>query len=870
MNLTQIQTALNTLFHEKGERIVFWHDGDREFEDSLPSIELDGIKTVRMDTVAPLELKIDIESGDPETRWLLYAPFHEPDPEDDWLLDIRMYSESFQADKASIIFNELNLAHQSVRPYLKTRTLFFNNKERLNRLRKWVKPEDREDDIDLKMLAVVVRADQPDFFSVLLKLFESYCNGGELNLTEPSVRWAEIEKLELAPSFWNFAARMFGYVNEDNPKISDFLIRLFVTDFANQLKSDPPAALAHFVIQNQDYAMNATVFPAQWRSNLHHFRNYNRISNHIGEKLKIKDLLIACPVEDLADVMTFEAAERRIISGLRDRIIKGADTGDSVRNLIKIRLDGYWATAVMDTSGKANQYRTVYAALEAALQLFDLRTEYGDGFSFQSAEAMFKAYSGALFRFDQLYRRFSELSDDVETAGWDILKKLRRTVEDCYSGWFMDRIALTWGEFLDGGGFLTQWKLPGIVNQFDFFNRYVQPSLNEPGRSRIFVVISDGFRYEAAEELMRTINGKQRLKAEIQPMLSVLPSDTATGMAALLPHKKLTFNEKSGVVLVDGKPSGSLEQRSKILSGHHGIAIKDDALTAMSRDQGREFVKPHRIIYVYNDRVDSTGDKAGSEDQTFGAVRKAIDDLAALVNYIINNLNGTRVVITADHGFVYQDTPPAPMDKSVFDKTGKDVVKDHKRFVLGRGLEKSKNTFWADTAVTAKCSGMNVLTPKGTNRFNFMGGAKYYHGGPLLQEIVVPVLTVSELKGKRLEETAIRQVGVAMVGTYKKVVTNIPRFEFIQTDAVSDRLKPRSLKISIRDGNELISDEKLLTFDSESQSLDDRKKDVRLTLKSGQTIDNNREYYLVLRNADDDTEYDRISLVIDITFANDF
>ncbi|WP_281175467.1 hypothetical protein [Desulfobacter vibrioformis] len=41
----------------------------------------------------------------------------------------------------------------------------------------------------------------------------------------------------------------------------------------------------------------------------------------------------------------------------------------------------------------------------------------------------------------------------------------------------------------------------------------------------------------------------------------------------------------------------------------------------------------------------------------------------------------------------------------------------------------------------------------------------------------------------------------------KKIVTNIPRFEFIQTDAVSNRMKPRTLKISLRDGNELISSE---------------------------------------------------------------
>ncbi len=252
-------------------------------------------------------------------------------------------------------------------------------------------------------------------------------------------------------------------------------------------------------------------------------------------------------------------------------------------------------------------------------------------------------------------------------------------------------------------------------------------------------------------------------------------------------------------------------------------------------------------------------------------MRQAIDDLTGLINFIINNLNGTRVFITADHGFIYQDKPPAPIDKSALDIAAKAVIKKHKRFVLGHDLDKSANAFWGSTKDTAHtATDTKFLIPKGTNRFDFVGGAKFYHGGALLQEIVIPVLTVTQMKGKHLGKSEINQVGVSLIGTCKKIVTNISRFEFIQADAVSERYKPRTLKISIRDGNRLISDEKMLTFDSASTSIDDRKKTAGLTLKTGQTFDNKKEYYLVLRNADDDTEYDRLTLMIDIAFASDF
>ena len=50
---------------------------------------------------------------------------------------------------------------------------------------------------------------------------------------------------------------------------------------------------------------------------------------------------------------------------------------------------------------------------------------------------------------------------------------------------------------------------------------------------------------------------------------------------------------------------------------------------------------------------------AKTEGETFEAVRQAIDELAALVGYIVNNLNGNHVVVTADHGFLFTESAPA-------------------------------------------------------------------------------------------------------------------------------------------------------------------------------------------------------------------
>ena len=165
---------------------------------------------------------------------------------------------------------------------------------------------------------------------------------------------------------------------------------------------------------------------------------------------------------------------------------------------------------------------------------------------------------------------------------------------------------------------------------------------------KAFVIASDAFRFEAAEELARELNGMYRLRAELETLLGVLPSYTALGMASLLPHEALSFGAK-GDVLVDGKSSVA-PKRGDILKAIGGTAIKADELLAMKKVEGRAFVRPHRVIYIYHNVIDAVGDSQSTESGTFRAVRKAIQDLARLTSHIINSLNGSYVVITADHG----------------------------------------------------------------------------------------------------------------------------------------------------------------------------------------------------------------------------
>ena len=99
MDTKQINDALDRIFHQEEARIVFWNDPEREFLNVLPFLLLDGVSTIRLDQEPALGVKIRLEREDPAGKFLLYAPAEEPDYEDDWLLDVRLYSRSFRADR---------------------------------------------------------------------------------------------------------------------------------------------------------------------------------------------------------------------------------------------------------------------------------------------------------------------------------------------------------------------------------------------------------------------------------------------------------------------------------------------------------------------------------------------------------------------------------------------------------------------------------------------------------------------------------------------------------------------------------------------------------------------------------------------------
>jgi len=909
MEISQVNAVLNRLFHEQGKRIVFWNDPQSEFEETLAALAVPDIKVLRLDQEGALAVKIRVEREDPTGRYLIYAPMAEPDYDDDWLLDIRLYSHTFRADRASIILDELGLANQALRTHIEERKKFFDNKERFRKLQALVSAQDTELDLDRKMLAVLVRADQPDVFTILLALFHSLAgfpvsgvsytqirskpgvlrkgdglsepedelllhDKGEADLGTPPPAWDMVAKLGLEGVFWHMVKTTFGYA-EDTPTLRNLLIRLLLTDYAHHLNGGLPTSLQHLVLPPPT-RQNVVACLSHWRDSASRGSSYDRLSEMVADILKLDSHLDSLDIDALLNVMTFLPVEKAIARSLRDRVRHTADSinAEDIRKIALRRQDGHWASLGVTTlpAVPRKALHAVYDALVAAADFFALRNQYRGRFDFADAKAMYHAYETELYRFDQLYRHFCETADLAEAEGWGLLKPLRQELEACYGTWFVTTTALTWGKFVDpahGQSLLKSWRIEKVPSQQEFYAKCVQPRLDKAAGRKVYVIISDAFRYEAAQELTRELNGKYRFEADLTSQLSVLPSYTALGMASLLPHQALAY-KPTGEVLVDDQPASSLPQRNDILAAVEGVAIKGEELLAMRKDEGREFVREKMVIYIYHNTVDATGDYAPTEGKTFEAVRKAIDEIASLVGHIINNLNGSQVFITADHGFLFQESPPEPTDKSALADKPDGTVIAKKRYLLGHKLPEHDSAWHGFTAATASAEGdMEFWIPKGVNRFHFTGGARFIHGGAMLQEVVVPIIEVRHVRGKAAPITKSKQVAVHVLGASHKITTARHRFELLQTEAVSDRVKAITLKVAIYDGDEAVTNIETVTFDSASDNMNERKKWVTLVLLDRQ-YDKRKPYRLVLREAETGIEQQSVEVTIDRAFTDDF
>jgi uncharacterized protein (TIGR02687 family) len=459
-------------------------------------------------------------------------------------------------------------------------------------------------------------------------------------------------------------------------------------------------------------------------------------------------------------------------------------------------------------------------------------------------------------------------------------------VENLYSNKFLLRVNDRWQAVVDK---VDKWAALPIPLQKDFFADWVEPFLEKD--KKVCVIVSDAMRYEIGAELQSLIRKEDRFGAELQAALSMLPSYTQLGMAALLPNSELTIAEnESGTVLVDGLSSQGTANRIKILDKtlpQRATAIKAEELMALKGDECRELIRDHDVIYVYHNRIDSIGDKRDSEEKVFEAAEETLQELVRVIKKL-TAANANNLLVTSDHGFIYQNHVIDESDfVGIFDfgseiddfeTNQKSAIKNQKylyrdrRFVLGKNLQDHPSLKKFTASELGLSGDVEVQIPKSINRLRLRGsGSRFVHGGASLQEVVIPVVKINK---KRYSDVSAVKVEILRGGS-SVITAGQVAVVFYQAQPATDKVQPRILRAGIyTEAGELISDVHDLAFDLPSENPRDRELPIRFILTAKADEANGQEVILKLEEKHAGTshykEYKSIRYLMRRSFTSDF
>ncbi|AWH75512.1 BREX-1 system phosphatase PglZ type A [Dokdonia sp. Dokd-P16] len=370
--------------------------------------------------------------------------------------------------------------------------------------------------------------------------------------------------------------------------------------------------------------------------------------------------------------------------------------------------------------------------------------------------------------------------------------------------------------------FKFDYKALPVPKQYDFYNKEIAPQ-----DQKVVVIISDALRYEVGEQLLSELHSDTKNTAELRHMLASIPSKTNVGMAQLLPRKTIAFN--NGSIEINGINNSGIPNREKVIQStqEDALALSYSDLEDLDQEERRAIFKK-RLVYIYHDIIDNTGDTMSSERRTFEAAKEAILELKLFIKKLHSSYNVAKVFITADHGFLYNDRKIQEKEKERLPK--RDMVQSHNRYYLTEdNMEPELGYSIPLSATTVFEENLFVTIPASVNRYRKQGvGHQFVHGGGSLQELVVPLIESS-----RKREKVTKRVNPILVYKGKlKIVSNILRLNLLQENEVSRYEKQRSVTIGLYKDGTLVSNLEELDLNATGMSPSERMTRIELTLSS--------------------------------------
>lgn len=336
-------------------------------------------------------------------------------------------------------------------------------------------------------------------------------------------------------------------------------------------------------------------------------------------------------------------------------------------------------------------------------------------------------YAADWYRLDSAQRRFEAWLPKLEE---DPDEYAIAAVRDRYDE-IVDRLSTGFVDAMSG----ASWECEGIRQQTAIFDDLVKPSA---GPVAYFLV--DAMRYEMGAELAARLQSHGEVT--IEPALGVLPSITPTGMAALMPEASAHYDVVEGSPKLAAKVDGSVLKDRQGRTNHIKARVPSsndfDLPTVLARSTKKleGEIAGVDLLVVRSTDIDAIGE-AGSH-LARNVMDTVIDQLAQAVRKLAK-IGVTRAVIASDHGHLFAAVDRD--DSMKIDAPGGETVDLHRRCWAGRGGATPPSCVRVSARDLGNDTDLDFVFPRGTGVFKAGGDLAFHHGGPSLQEVVIPVIS---------------------------------------------------------------------------------------------------------------------------------
>jgi len=851
LNLQEIENKLKSEF-DAGERIVFWYDSDASFEDSVDQLQLGDVKVMHLTDNNAFRSKITLEHDDPESQYLVYAPFAKPEVAHNHLEDTILYSKQFYADKLSLISADIGLPDR-FRTSLKKKGIFFgigkkNTKEITKRTNDFISraeevdlPTADSDMVELLALCVIAKARNVTVDDLMYAVLSS----GDIEEQEIITAF---ERAGIEHDFWKICSSRFGY-EESKPSLLRLVLSMFAVYVCKDFEDPTPDAWKLFLQDSvKNKITNISVLLDNMMNSVIYQDDFDHISEVAVKGLEAEKALSGVRLENIVSCASLKLADELIVKWVIGRELAEDKTaslsGMNIPELCDMRKRLHYG----------HTFAAAYDALKAGYELLNVMGFTPAGTLSEIAES----YITADYRYDTHYRKFIASIDALDDSSlFDDLKVLMQNI---YQNEFLEKIVYAWNaSYIKDGK-----KNAGLKLQSDFYRDKIASK-----KEKTVVIVSDAFRYEAAKELSLNFEEDPNCEIDMGAMLGTLPSYTAVGMAALLPHDELTMTEdKDHKVLVDGESTATTEQKEKILkkANDKSAAVLVENLLDMSSKELKEFTAGKEVIYVYHNKIDATGENLRSENTVLTATGQAIDEIYTIVKKLSKSGNVYRFYVTADHGFIYSRKKLEPTDKLENEASHAAFV--DRRFIIDDNNFTAEGIFTVEMRESLQNQNLRryAMYAKGMSVFKCGGGMNYVHGGSSPEELIIPILYIKTQKG--LVET--EDVKINLITDVRRINNLKIKLDFYQEQVVSDTVKKAIYRLKFEsDDGEVISNEVLLETDSKDDKPGNRIYTVTFDIKR-KSYGPEHKYFLKVVNEKTGIEIMNRQVIMDLPFTQNF